>query len=68
LYPIWRGRVSHFSVGTSREKAATLLPPFFVFLENKVDFVLVGSIIHGAMRERMIEHRVVFAAGHKGEA
>lgn len=38
------------SVGTSRERNTDLASASLYILENKVAFVLAGSIIHGAMR------------------
>src|SRR5579859_3359926 len=39
-----------FSVGINRERNGNLAFVFLCLLENKAAFVLVGSIIHGAMR------------------
>ena len=38
-----------FPLIPAEKGTATLLPPFFVFSENTVAFVLAGSIIRGAM-------------------
>jgi hypothetical protein len=43
-----------FAVGTSRERNGDLAFASRCLLENKVAFVLVGSIIHGAMRSPLL--------------